>query len=184
MISAQKGYKNTRVATQSTSKNCSHLCKLYSSSAITLRDAVNVTGVINHASLKHFFSQNTLSRRQALWLDRFCHFQRHLDSVKKIGRRHHAYALSGSSDIKDALQNYISEPEEPHLDTATTTEISPLLLQIKHGCSQDPFHSQKRVSCWLRLSDNGIYRAFGDRIAVPALPDWRRTILFELHDAS
>lgn len=141
----------------------------------------------DHHSLKYFFSQRDLSRRQARWAQDLAPFQPNMDIVYRKGPENQADALSRI-------------PHLSHLQTLTSTAYD-LLLQlsyllpahivltdsilddIKAAYSTDPYFSPdaKRPS-YIKQNPDGFWY-FNDRLCIPADPALRSRLLFEYHDA-
>ena len=137
----------------------------------------------DHHSLKYFFTQRDLSRRQARWAQDLAAYQPNTNIVYRKGEENRADALSrlnllsATSDISAVLLNQLSQLLPAHVVLS-----DPILDDIKSAYTSDPLYNadnQKRPS-YLQLR-NGIWY-FKDRICVPNDPAIRQRILYEFHD--
>ena len=138
----------------------------------------------DHHSLKYFFTQRDLSRRQARWSQELAAYQPNMSIVYRKGEENRADALSrlnllsASSDASAMLLNQLSQLLPAHV-----TLSDPILDDIKSAYISDNFYSDgnsKRPS-YLQHRDGIWY--FRDRICVPNDPVLRRRLLFEFHDS-
>eukprot|EP00798_Chlamydomonas_sp_ICE-L_P016446 gene16446-22665_t len=127
----------------------------------------------DHRSLKYFFTQRDLSKRQARWSQDLAPFQPNMTIVYKPGPENQADALSRLflSEIMDLLphQVIISDPIQHDISLAYSED--PLYSQAEHP--KRPSFLQKHNDLWY----------FKGRLCVPNVPDLRLRILQEYHDA-
>jgi len=138
----------------------------------------------DHHSLKYFFTQRDLSRRQARWAQDLAAYQPNMSIVYRKGEENRADALSrlnllyADSDVSASLLYQLSQ-----LLPAQVILSDPILDDIKSAYASDSFYSDgnnKRPS-YLQHRDGIWY--FRDRICVPNDPKLRQRLLFEFHDA-
>ena len=79
-----------------------------------LEGCAQIQVVTDHDTLRHFFKQKVLSRRQARWLQLFTQYQRQLCITYKKGSQNQADALSRRPDLQEAIKQFypLSEEEE------------------------------------------------------------------------
>lgn len=159
-----------------------------------LEGSAGFTCITDHNSLRYFFTQRELSRRQVRWYQTIAPFQRQMDIVYKRGATNHADALSRRADLKDALtrlqlisdidctEEELEEEAYNFAMEASLLDNQSLLAAIRAGYKQDSYYSGKLPE-WLHQRDDGIFIAYDNRIAIPANKELRRLILYELHDA-
>lgn len=137
----------------------------------------------DHHSLKYFFTQRDLSRRQARWAQDLAAYQPNMSIVYRKGEENRADALSrlnllsATSDVSVVLLNQLSQLLPAHVCLS-----DPLLDDIKSAYAKDQFfdaNNSKRPS-YLQQRDGIWY--FRDRICVPNDPALRLRILYEFHD--
>ena len=155
-----------------------------------------ITVVTDHDTLRHFFRQRELSRRQVRWLLQLTPFQRQLDIVYKKGAQNQADALSRRPDLQselsrlqlvDELQSNEVAMEDVDISSIATipTPDTDLWRRLIDGYGTDRWlKGQKSLPTWLIRYPDGAYRAYGNRLFVPDVEGLRDTILYELHDAN
>ena len=153
------------------------------------------TVITDHHSLKYFFSQRELSRRQVRWLQIIAPFQRAMNIVYKKGAMNHADALSRRPDLKDALQrlklldDYEMNEEELEDEAfnfnlqASLIDNTALLSDIKKCYRRDKMYSKGSLPTWITKQPDGLFMAYGTRICIPDVKELKKTIMSEFHDA-
>jgi hypothetical protein len=141
----------------------------------------------DHHSLKYFFTQRDLSRRQARWAQDLAPYQPNMTIVYRKGPENQADALSRIphlshlqtlTPVTHALLLQIAELLPAHIVLNDS-----ILDDIKAAYASDPFFAPdaKRPS-YVKLNADG-YWYFNTRLCVPAEPSLRHRLLFEFHDA-
>ncbi|GAX83605.1 hypothetical protein CEUSTIGMA_g11030.t1 [Chlamydomonas eustigma] len=154
----------------------------------------------DHHSLRYFFTQKDLSRRQVRWAQDLAVYQPNMSIIYKDGKNNHADALSrllpASLDTSAPLAPSDSQPHSPPspaisslllnqlLDLCPTHVLhaDPLLDDIKAAYALDPLYadSNPRRPKYLLCRDSLWY--LKDRICVPSDPALRLCLLHEYHD--
>ena len=140
----------------------------------------------DHHSLKYFFTQRDLSRRQARWAQDLAPYQPNMTITYKKGPENQADALSRiphlshlqtPSPVLNTLLCQLADLLPAHIALSDS-----ILDDIKAAYASDPYYAPdaKRPSYIKRQSDNFWY--FNSRICIPANPDLRRRLLYEFHD--
>lgn len=138
----------------------------------------------DHHSLRFFFTQRDLSRRQARWAQDLAPYQPNMTIVYKKGADNQADALSRlfhittSTPFIDALLAQLTDLLPAHV-----TLTDSLIDDLQAAYDQDPLYAADNASrpSYLEKHDNLWY--FKDRICVPADPKLRLRLLQEFHDA-
>ena len=123
----------------------------------------------DHHTLKYFFTQRDMSRRQARWSQQLANFQPNMEIVYTPGPTNHADALSRLPDTITSLYSAYAILEDP------------LLNAIRQGYAQDPLFSS-RIPSYVTSSPSGLYY-FNDRVCVPNVPSLRQRLLHMFHDS-
>ncbi|GAX77913.1 hypothetical protein CEUSTIGMA_g5355.t1 [Chlamydomonas eustigma] len=154
----------------------------------------------DHYSLRYFFTQKDLSRRQVRWAQDLAVYQPNMSIIYKDGKNNHADALSrllpASLDTSAPLAPSNSQSHSPpspansslllnqllDLCPSHVLHADPLLDDIKAAYALDPFYadSNPRRPKYLFCRDSLWY--FKDRICVPSHPALRLRLLHEYHD--
>ena len=142
----------------------------------------------DHHSLRFFFSQRDLSKRQARWSQVLAEFQPNMEIMYRPGPDNQADALSRLFPL-----------DLPTPDPKTHTLLTDLLSifpsasivldddlpdLISSGYDDDPLYSpdnNKRPK-YLRYDESTGLWSFKDRICIPKLPSLLQRILHEYHD--
>ena len=155
-----------------------------------------ITAVTDHDTIRHFFRQRELSRRQVRWLMQLSPFQRQLDIVYRKGSQNCADALSRRPDLLSDLRKLqlVDElsTDEVELEEATSASITATILhpdtslwqRVLDGYKTDSYlNSRRALPANLIKYPDGAYRYRGTRLFVPDAKGLRDEILYELHDA-
>lgn len=137
----------------------------------------------DHHSLKFFFTQRDLSKRQARWSQDLAPFQPNMTIVYRPGKENQADALSRLFSIYEptpiAIDFFSQLCDLLPADIILENTLQP---DIAAAYAQDPMYNPdnpKRPK-FLEKRDNLWY--FKDRICVPQNPAIRQRILYEFHD--
>jgi hypothetical protein len=144
--------------------------------------------VTDHDTLRHFFGQKDLSRRQARWLEFLAPYANSMDIVYRRGTENQADALSRRPDLKSELERlHLAMPASADLHLLTTLGFdSEFRDAIRRGYALDPLYSAEHDKArpkFLKKTADGFWH-FGERLAVPNVPDLRLKLLYECHDAA
>ena len=137
----------------------------------------------DHHSLRYFFTQKDLSRRQARWAQDLAPYQPNMSIIYKKGEDNMADALSRlnlltvTSGISASLLSSLA-----HLLPTHVTLADPILDEIKTAYSSDSLYAPEntRRPSYLHLRDSLWY--FKERVCVPNDTTIRRRLLYEFHD--
>lgn len=150
-----------------------------------LEGCAKVTVVTDHHSLKYFFTQKDLSRRQARWAALLSTYQGVLDIVYRKGAENQADALSRRPDLQSQLEANGLLPDSTEL-LASLQAVVPtapeLLEEIMRGYKEDPMYNPEATNRprFMQLRD-GLWTVQG-RTCVPANPELRKKIISMFHD--
>ena len=141
----------------------------------------------DHHSLRYFFTQRDLSRRQARWAQDLAPYQPNMTITYRKGPENQADALSRIPHLSH-LQTLTPVTHDLLLQLAELLPAhvvlsDPILDEIKLAYAADPLYAPdaKRPS-YLKLNPDGFWY-FNSRLCIPADPGLRRRLLFEFHDA-
>ena len=127
----------------------------------------------DHQSLKFFFTQKELSRRQVGWMETLVDFQPNMD----------IRYLKGEKNKADALSRKIADASGLEYISAMFEIVTPdLYSSIIEAYAVDPYYSPAKCPAFVRKCSDGLFR-FHDRICVPANDELRTRLLAEFHDA-
>jgi hypothetical protein len=136
----------------------------------------------DHHSLKFFFTQKDLSKRQARWAEELSTYQPNMEIVYRPGKENQADALSrifslssaGALNmflmVTDAVPNHIVLDDSIHQN-------------IRSAYQSDPYYSDGNTSRPPYLRCDQGYWYFKNRLCVPRDSGIRAKILYEFHDA-
>eukprot|EP00798_Chlamydomonas_sp_ICE-L_P006558 gene6558-3212_t len=125
----------------------------------------------DHHSLKYFFTQRDLSKRQARWSQDLAPFQPNMTIVYKLGPENQADALSRLflAEIVDLLPHQVIISDPIQHDIALGYSDNPLYAQPENP--KRPSFLEKHNDLWY----------FKGRLCVPNIPELRLRILHEYH---
>jgi len=139
---------------------------------------VHFNVLTDHATLKDFQTQPTLSKRQARWLEHLSDFDYTL-----------SYLPGEKNTVADAMSRFsFPRPERPSVSVATLSETTlgeDVLNNIRNGYTTDPFCVQvlKNLDSLTAVTlEDGLIR-FEGRLLVPKVHQLRENILHDAHDA-
>ena len=141
----------------------------------------------DHHSLKYFFTQRDLSRRQARWAQDLAPYQPNMTIEYRKGPENQADALSRllhlshlqvSTPVAQALLHQLADLLPAHIVLSDS-----IIDDIKAAYASDPYYAPdaKRPS-FIKLNPDGLWY-FNSRLCVPADPRLRQRLLYEFHDA-
>ena len=177
-------------------------------------DGVEFTVVTDHSPNTFFATKTLLSPRQARWAERLSRFSFMWEyrpgrvNVADLLSRHPTFTAnsiflavtadsaqqfllaaaaamadtSSLSAVTDADRNAATDADIAAENAAAANADQEMLSQILQGYSQDPWFSSVRNTATLDLYHGLYYK--DDALVVPDIPDLKRTILQELHDAN
>jgi hypothetical protein len=138
-----------------------------------LEGCKHFTLLTDHQSLRYFFKQKDLSRRQVGWMDTLMDFQSNMD----------IQYLPGEKNRADALSRHLADA---HVCTMFEVSCPDLLPAIKAAYAHDPLYAERQSSDRalpnMTLGADGLYRWQG-RVCVPKDDALRTRLLAEFHDA-
>ena len=153
-----------------------------------LEGCKSFTVYTDHHSLKYFFTQRDLSRRQARWSQHLSPFQPNMSIVYRKGSENQADALSRlhtlfsiSADSTPAQISLVSQVQD--LLPAHVILADSILDDIKTAYNSDPYYAADNLRRPSFLQPRDGFWFFKDRICIPNVPSLRRRLLFEHHDA-
>lgn len=143
--------------------------------------------ITDHDTLRHFFTQRDLSRRQARWLDFLSPYQRYMTISYRRGADNMADALSRRPDLQDLLRHVPAMPADAALHLISTVGFDTELLDsITAAYAHDPAYAAAAApkrSALLQKDDSGLWHYAG-RLAIPNDDAIRLKLLYEFHDAA
>ena len=80
--------------------------------------------ITDHDTLRHFFNQKLLSRRQARWLQLFTTYQRQMEIIYRKGSLNQSDSLSRRPDLYSALQQFYPLDEKEEVETEEQQQLS------------------------------------------------------------
>jgi hypothetical protein len=148
-----------------------------------LEGCKKVTVITDHDTLRHFFNQKDLSRRQARWLALLATYQGILDIVYRRGADNHADALSRRPDLKTELekQGLLSKDDFIASLHVSTPISSSLLDEVQAAYSSDRMYTEGHKRPHFLSFSNGLWWV-QERICIPASPPLRLKVISMFHD--
>ena len=131
----------------------------------------------DHDTLRHFRTQQTLSKRQARWMETLADYDYEL-----------SYIPGKKNAVADAMSRY-AFPNEPTLAVcgiSTVTLSTDFLRRVQEAYASDPFCSQleRNLDSAPGFEErDGLFFFEGDRLVVPNDPELREALLHDSHDA-
>ncbi|GAA5972542.1 hypothetical protein JCM11641_001892 [Rhodosporidiobolus odoratus] len=139
---------------------------------------VPFTVLTNHDTLKHFRTQQTLSKRQARWTGVLADYDYSLE-----------YVPGPQNTVADALSRFSFAHDEAALAVCGISSVSlskEVITRIKGGYADDPFIVQvlRNLPSTPSFSlVDGLHYHEGARLVVPKDKTLRETLLHDAHDA-
>ena len=131
----------------------------------------------DHDTLRHFKTQQTLSKRQSRWMETLADYDYEL-----------SYIPGKKNAVADAMSRY-SFPNEPTLAVCGVSTVAlskDFLRRVEEAYADDPFCSQLErnldSSPGFEKRD-GLFFFEGGRLVVPSDPELREALLHDSHDA-
>jgi RNase H-like domain found in reverse transcriptase/Reverse transcriptase (RNA-dependent DNA polymerase)/Integrase zinc binding domain/Retroviral aspartyl protease/DNA N-6-adenine-methyltransferase (Dam) len=137
----------------------------------------------DHHSLKFFFTQKNLSKRQARWAEDLAAFQPNMEIVYRPGPENQADALSRIFNLcvsADVLADVVSTlasilPNHVILDDT-------IVAEIKTAYAEDPYYSDVSSKRPSYITHNDGFWYFQNRLCIPRNLSIRERLLHEFHD--
>ena len=158
------------------------------------RDGVEFTVVTDHSPNTFFATKALLSPRQTRWAERLSRFQFCWEyrpgriNVADPLSRHPSFSanmVSATIATAELAQLSLSSVTDADIvaenDAAATADIE-MLSQIYRGYETDPWFATASHTANLDIHQGLYYK--GDALVVPDIPELKRSILHELHDAN
>jgi hypothetical protein len=138
----------------------------------------------DHHSLKFFFTQRNLSKRQARWAEDLAAYQPNMEIVYRPGPENQAdalsriFAITPETDFTSSLLTVLATLLPSHAIVETT-----LLEEVKTAYAADPYYSEAAPNRPSYITEvNGLWH-FQDRLCIPRDMGIRTKLLHEFHDA-
>jgi hypothetical protein len=147
-----------------------------------LEGCSHFTVYTDHHSLKYFFTQRDLSRRQARWSLALAPFQPNMTIVYRPGHKNQADGLSRLQSLTTSPVAYSLLCQLCDLLPAEITVNDDLMPSIASAYASDPLYSTTNPSRPKFLQQRDGFWYFQDRLCVPNSPTLRRRLLHEFHD--
>jgi hypothetical protein len=157
--------------------------------------------VTDHATLKHFKTQATLSRRQTGWLEVISPYMQHMDIFYRRGETNQSDGLSRRPDLKQLIDEVVQWESQAadkqlqalcgitksiemlevlELSNITILGTDPTLIeQITEGYKSDKHFASTPLG--YILDEQGLYRMNG-RVVIPNDPAIKLRLLQHFHD--
>ena len=163
-------------------------------------DGTQFTVVTDHSPNTFFATKALLSPRQTRWAERLSRFQfiweyrpGRVNVADPLSRHpsfsaNTVYVTAVTADLAHLSLTAITDADmqvenDTEAENAEATDAdSEMLSQIIQGYSKDPWFASANNTALLEIYQGLYYK--GDALVVPDMPELKRTILRELHDAN
>lgn len=132
---------------------------------------------MDHDTLRHFKTQQTLSKRQSRWMETLADYDYEL-----------SYIPGKKNAVADAMSRYLF-PNEPALAVCGISTVAlskDFLRRVQEAYIDDPFCSQLERNLDSAPGfekRDGLFFFEGERLVVPSDPELREALLHDSHDA-
>ncbi len=145
----------------------------------------------DHKPLQEFFSQKSLSRRQARWWEKIHAFDFDIKYVKGIENPADALSRNPVHDLESPTQivayldidTYCLMQIQAQLTIAALVPDDDFLSKIRVATAQDSWFSSHAAQRMKLANNDGIYYTRGGQIVLPADEGLRQDILSDAHDS-